>query len=690
MLNFADSPLDISLSAALKLNEPGDDGRRRFRMRAYDGGLLRVSNYPYPVVLDLATLKQAPQVKALLHHRPDRMAGHMDKVDIGSDISTEGVFDFDEAESEVVNAQSKGFQWEASVGCTLHRDHRRFVPQGQKTFVNGRNIFGPCIVASHATLREVSFVGLGAGEQTAALAASAVPIETDSMPLENDPPAEGTEKNAEGTITVTQEQWDKLNANLDTLASEQKELKAQAKRQRIEALEDRVDEMANQYDLPQDSKLLASLKEQASAGEIGIDQIDLAILRASAQGRGHNQSAWGRHDDDQRPTEGALLEAAFLVNTVGYTEDQLKNAGYSDNVIEAAYAPRFEGFGLQALTVNYLRANGHYCHTGQANAADIQAALRYSDRDVLEASASTVSLPGVLRNVAHKQILQGRNMLKETVADKLAHQSTTKDFKKKHHVRLTVADGLKRVSQDGKLEAIKLSEEEYTSQAEQWGRSLVITEKMWANDDGHAFAQLPRQFGYISKISEEQEFLRVLLNNVDTKFTTAKGNRITDEDAAALSIDSLKAVYKAGLSLDSPKAGKDGTKHPIYVDFKYLLVGPNDAILADQLYTDTTIVTGEAKTKTSSNPHRGRFKPLVSRLLRAGKVTNATDVQFLAMADPALFAAVIATYRNGRRAPQIRNYERIPGQLGMQWDIVHEFNMDEGDEYCAIFSKGSA
>ena len=73
--------------------------------------------------------------------------------------------------SEVVGMSKNGFVWQASIGAQITAQPE-FVQAGMKKRVNGRMIEGPVYVARKSRLREISFVSLGADDNTSAVAAS--------------------------------------------------------------------------------------------------------------------------------------------------------------------------------------------------------------------------------------------------------------------------------------------------------------------------------------------------------------------------------------------------------------------------------------------------------------------------------------------------------------------------------------
>src|SRR5262249_45544209 len=70
------------------------------------------------------------------------------------------------AASEVIGLADNGFPWQASIGADVQR--QEFVDAGAQVKVNGRTFSGPLTVVRASTLREISFVPLGADASTSA------------------------------------------------------------------------------------------------------------------------------------------------------------------------------------------------------------------------------------------------------------------------------------------------------------------------------------------------------------------------------------------------------------------------------------------------------------------------------------------------------------------------------------------
>ena len=108
----------------------------------------------------------------LRDHDLAKVVGHTDQIAINAgSITLTGVISGTGPDAEEVKATAKnGFPWQASIGAPATQ--MAFVDRGEKVTVNGRSFTGPIYVARKAVLREVSFVALGADDNTSARVAA--------------------------------------------------------------------------------------------------------------------------------------------------------------------------------------------------------------------------------------------------------------------------------------------------------------------------------------------------------------------------------------------------------------------------------------------------------------------------------------------------------------------------------------
>jgi hypothetical protein len=154
----------------VKLSKDANE-QRCFQMQAYTGAM--VQKYGVRMVFDLAGIGQlSNKMPIFKDHNTQAIVGHTQSVTVtpnGIDIQGK-ISNRTLAAKEVMELSDEGFPWQASMGVQIDQFHK--VEAKEKTTVNGREVVGPCYVIDKATLRESSFVPLGADGSTSAVVLS--------------------------------------------------------------------------------------------------------------------------------------------------------------------------------------------------------------------------------------------------------------------------------------------------------------------------------------------------------------------------------------------------------------------------------------------------------------------------------------------------------------------------------------
>jgi hypothetical protein len=163
VLRLLDAAGSCRISAAAKGKLPSFEGI------AYTGTVIEPAGYFGRVVVDLDGLKVPQQHRPVLRqHDHEQIVGHTTEVKAGKDgLRVAGVFSGEEQHrKKVVEPAKNGFRWQLSIGGDPQRIER--LEEGAKAKVNGREVTGPCDIAREFTLKEISFVALGADGDTSA------------------------------------------------------------------------------------------------------------------------------------------------------------------------------------------------------------------------------------------------------------------------------------------------------------------------------------------------------------------------------------------------------------------------------------------------------------------------------------------------------------------------------------------
>ncbi|RLS53625.1 MAG: hypothetical protein DWH91_13990 [Planctomycetota bacterium] len=673
---------------------------RRFSMTAYTGGKLLLANFPFPVVVDLAGMKIPAKNRPILRdHDTTRIVGHTESIDInGASIRLGGVVSgSNDHAREVSESGDNGFPWQASIGASAQR--MVLVDRGESVEVNARKFTGPLYVARTSTLREVSFVALGADDQTVAQMAAGSShshnqIEVLSMKFEQWLTAQDFE-----VTTLSEKQVANLRAMHEQLeANGGSESEEPASETSVSGAgntdtpapivppADPVDQMRARWSSERQrisaiTALFADkhpeLEARAVAQGWDLSRAELEKLRAE---RAQVQPLFS---DDGTGRKGASLEAALCI-AAGLPESRV-GKWYDERVMNQALSSELSGAGLHMLLYEVIRASGGHVRPGRIDNDVIRAAFVGNDR-LIEGSSgfSTISLSGILSNVATKTMLATYEAV-NSVATEICGATDVNDFKQVTRYRMTAAGIFQKVGPDGELKHAGLEEESYTNQLETWGRMIALTRQMMINDDLGAFLQIPRAIGRMSALALEEVVFTLLLANPGNFFSAGNKNYFEGVDTA-LDIDSLTVAER--LFLD--RVDKQGK--PILVQPALVLVPTSLKVTAEQLFKELPLnqVPLNNKAKPMNNPHAGKFRPICSPYLSVTSIPGNSSTAWYLLADPNDVAAMEIAYLRGKRVPTIESGETDFNTLGMQWRGYFDFGCAMQDQRAAVKSKGVA
>jgi hypothetical protein len=700
---------DFRLEAA-DPDSPDARKLRRFQMTAYTGGKLSLANFPFPVVVDLSGMRIPSKSRPILRdHDSGRIVGHTETIEInGSSIRLGGVVSgSNEHAREVSDSGDNGFPWQASIGASAQR--MVFVDRGESVEVNGRKFSGPLYVARQSTLREVSFVALGADDQTVARMAagsspSTPPIQV--LPMESERFEQWVAAQGFEPETLTEPQMTSLQALFERSTPPASVEKAEAEPQKTGTTPvaataalptqpfnptpqpplDFVDRMRKTW--ADERKRIAAITKLCAgkhpelellAIEEGWDmpRTELEVLRAE------RAAVQPVYSEDGSGRKAASVEAALCL-AAGLPEDRV-GRWYDERVMNQAVSRELQGAGLHMLLYEVIRASGGYVRPGRIDNDVIRAAFSANDRLIQASSGfSTLSLSGILSNVATKTMLAAYEAV-SAVATQIAGATDVNDFKQVTRYRMTAAGIFQKVGPDGELKHAGLEEESYTNQLETWGRMIALTRQMMINDDLGAFLQIPRAIGRMSALALEEVVFTLLLSNPNAFFSAGNKNYFEGAETA-LDIESLTVAER--MFLDRV----DSQGKPILVQPAILLVPTALKVTAEQLFKELPLnqVPANNKAKPVNNPHAGKFRPVCSPYLSVTSLPGNSTTAWYLLADPGDVAAIEIAYLRGKRVPTIESGETDFNTLGMQWRGFFDFGCATQDTRAAVKSKGAA
>jgi hypothetical protein len=462
-------------------------GPRKFRIVAYTGAPIRQSWSREPVVIDMAgmTLPQTVPIVVGHDYAIGSILGQGTPSVQGGQLIVEGeiLADNDNAR-QVLALAAAGYQWQASVGADVGR-HLRF-GEDQITSVNGQTLQGPVRIVRASTLRETSFVTLGADRSTAvsiaAEAAEEIPMAADATTKPTDEVVETAVVAATAEVAVEPVSTPAVEADTSVLVA------------KLEAMTERLEKM---------EKLQATRDERPGSPAVHV----VANVAPTAE----------------------VIEASFALqgNLPGIEKK------YDAKVLEAAHKARRE-ISLGEVLIQAAVSNG-YDGPRRVNASTL--------RPILAAAWATHSISGILSSTVNKFLLAGFDTV-ESAWRSISSVRSVNDFKTINQYRLNGAFSFEKVANGGELKNAAASDETRTISAETYGIMTSVTRTDLINDDLGALTVVPQRIGRGGALKLNDVFWAEFLND-STFFTVAKGNKKTGSTALGLAgLKESLALYR--------------------------------------------------------------------------------------------------------------------------------------------------
>ena len=666
--------------------EAADDANNkmpRFRMVAYTGGLMRISGFPHPVVVDLEGLTVERQdIPVRLDHSPRQGVGHTQRVAIeDGQVVAEGLISRDTSWArDVAKSGVNGFPWQASIGAAVIDSE--FVPNGQAVTVNGRTFAGPVHVVREAVLKEISFVDSGADTNTSAKIA-ATEKETESMADTKTAQETDVKKDAAKETPAKDEPKAEEPKPDDPKPDEPKPTQPKGEPEapaptpatvNASAVDDDpVGEMRRQ--MAAETRRVEAIRKlcagkhtdiESQAIEEGWDQTktELHVLRA---GRPKVPAV----TVPQRPTGPEVFEAVAMMAS-GVPMSRIE-AAYQAPVLEAA--DKLRGVGVQ-----------EFCELACGRQLP---RFRRDATGWLQAAFSTASLPGILSNIANKMLLEGYNYI-EDAWRQICKIATVNDFREHSRYRMAGSFKFEQVGPDGELKHGKLDEQKYGQKADTHGIMFALTRQMIINDDMGAFTDIPRQIGMGAAEAIADAVWGLLLSNPQQSdgenFLSAAHKNYLDGADSALSIDGLTAAEVMFGEQTKPNG------RPMGMPASILLVPTALKVPAELLMTSLQVneTTTANKPKSAANPHVGKFQVVSSVYLSNTSFSGASSKAWYLLADPNRLPAVEVAFLNGVDRPTVEKTDADFNTLGIQFRGYIDFGVREQDFRGALKMKGEA
>jgi len=665
----------------------GEDGIPKISILAYNAdSALSVRGFDAPVVIDLSSASlERPVTKINRNHEQDREVGHASgKID-ASGIYFDGLLSVPgQDRDEIVEAAKNEFPWDASIEASFPR--AEFVSKSKRVTVNGHQFSG-VYVARNAVLTGVAILNRGADRQTVvSIAAKHKDNLKMNEELSSYIEAQGfdveTVQNNENQLQFLTAQFEASKSKTPSLPSDsfsgvaQKQRDSQAEEaQRVS----RIRTICAKYSDPEienEEGNPISLAAHAIASGMTEKECELEARLFDLDNKSSGHSAPAFHDATKNDQDAQVIEAAMVLAAGGVSEaDIKKNGWYDERVMNEAKSNRFKGFRVSRLAFQTMQAAGVFHPPGQLDDNYIQQCVK-AHHKLMASGFTTLSLPGIMSNVANKTLLAAYNRAPSFIPFVFGQASAT-DFKPLYSYQLEGSGMLEKLAQDAEMKHGKLVESQYTKKLETYAKMLAFTRQDMINDDMSALTRVATMLGTMAFKAREFAATQTIANS--TMFSVGNGNLLTNN---TLNIDGLTA---SGVAFDG-QTDTDGL--PIGVDGGRLLAPASLKVITSQLQNQTEIRDTTADSKNFiNNPHAGMFDSFNSQWLDNSIATAAANgtpdadrsKTWYRFADPGAAAAFEVVYLNGQDSPTIQSAETSFNTLGMQWRCFFDFGFGEND-----------
>ena len=674
---------------------------------AYSGGKMNLPGWKHPVVVDLAGMEIPDTVPLLTNHenKTDSRVGMIRASVKNNALEIAGEIVSDSKDAQDIVAQSKaGADWQLSIGadvreCELVKSCRE---------VNGQSQEGPFYHIKKSTLREVSVVAVGADAHTTMKVTAkfnlSKTIEGDSMSNEPEnktvtaatetakpsvvPKAEPEKKPEDGKKTEPEKKPEQDSKTAEAANCDpDKKAKAEAVPPAIQASAMDVTSAAREAAVA----AVKAERERVSAIQ-SICNGEFPEIEGQAISGGWTPEVTTKKVLETLRAERPAASASIVVHAAPEGGELRKNieaamclrVGVSADLLEKSYGAKVVEAGmadmdmpLRQLLIECMKLDG----------------IPYSrgfDNETIRAAFSSVSLPGILSNVANKKLLQSYEA-QPIIATKLCSTGDLNDFKENDRFRLTDVGDLLPIAADGEIKDGGLIEESAKNQLDTYGKKFCLTRKMIINDDLGAFMKVPTAMGNRAARLIDQLFFSRLLRNpaqADGKALFHNGHKnLLSGATSALSADSLKKAIQ--LFLDQVDA--DG--QPISVEPRYLLVPTALKHLAIELTQGATLImsgTDNAVRPALNVLADEHLNVVSSPYLGNSAYEGASQTGWYLFGDPKTIDTWEIGFLKGKRTPTVERGETDFNTLGLWFRVYFDLGVREQDHRGMVKSIGAA
>jgi signal peptide peptidase SppA len=349
----------------------------------------------------------------------------------------------------------------------------------------------------------------------------------------------------------------------------------------------------------------------------------------------------------------------------------------------------FRGIGLQQVLLLAASQNGYHCGPGERiTKGSLKTVLKAAFADPAggrgaDTGFSSVNAPGILGNVANKELLTGY-MEEDQSWRKVAVTKSVRNFQLVTSYRMLDSMEYEQIGPTGEIKHGTVDQESYTRQARTFAKMFSLTRESIINDDLGAFADLRTRLGRGAAKKMNNVFWLKALDNANF-FTAGRGNYISG-GTTNLGLDGvgLGLGVKAFRQMKTSEA--DGSKR-VGGQPDRLVVPPELEGNAEVLYRNQNL--GAVKS-SDANIYQNRYEPVIVPWLSDTEFPGFSLTAWYLMRNPSDRPWMVVSFLDGVEVPTVESADADFDVLGVQFRGYHDFGCDQAEYTCGVKSKGAA
>lgn len=294
----------------------------------------------------------------------------------------------------------------------------------------------------------------------------------------------------------------------------------------------------------------------------------------------------------------------------------------------------------------------------------------FSDEELIRSALQSGSaFPGILSAVANKSMAQSYQGA-ATTFQYWASKGSNSDFKGATRYRVSEADELEKISEQGEFVAGTNSETSVTTKIATYGKTFGFSRQALINDDLSALNQIPSLYGAAARRMVNKMVYKILMDNQVFEKVTLFHAEHGNLGAGALSVASLGKA-KAAMAKQKNIGGKE-----------FLNIQPAYLIVPVDLEVDAAQLIGSVVDPSKSN---ATLNPFANKLSVVAEPELSESKSWYLAAAPGLYPCVEVTYLNGKEMPTMEQAIQFD-TLGVKWRIFFDVGVNLID-YRGLFKS---